>query len=572
MLIQIRQSDVRASGTFSRKPALANADSISIGRGSDQLIQINSRQVGLAHCSIVRHSDGQFEATSSGAMTVNKRSCGNQLLKNGDIIRVASAEIEVSIPQQQATAEYAISLHVRHVEQGTSQTRAKLEATRIDQTLFRSRPLAWLLLVAIICGALAIPYIKSFGIPTSWISATPEATQSTLSSWSDSIQSSEWGPSHAIWNSGPLADAHQYFADQCDSCHAAPFEKTSLAACMECHSSTGVHSNKPELGFQVADEKACSSCHVDHNGGGLIRATQQRCVDCHSDIKATSLGMSELANVVDFDKSHPEFSLAIYRHNGTDWLSEQRTLGGASSSEESGLRFSHKFHLEKAALLSSSNSDDLVCSDCHSANSDGGFNDISMEGQCQSCHSLSFDTDVPEYQAPHQQIDQVVAAIETWYQRKHRKGQALSNGWKTLRPGQTATPTSAIDTQEHAQKVAESLIEREACVQCHLIEERSAALAKRKIAPVFLQPNWLKSGSFDHRLHSNAECSDCHAAADSSQSADVLIPSVKLCQTCHIGEDMEIDLGDKQTKSSCLDCHAYHQAPRVQTSLQEAEQ
>lgn len=574
MLIEIRQFDVRASGTFSRKPTLVNAESVSIGRGTDQLIQINCRQLSLAHCSIVRHSDGQFEVTSTATMSVNKRRCRNQLLKSGDIIGVAGAEIEVFIPQSTSRADedYTISLHVKHIEQSTLQTRSTIKATRLDQTLFRSRPLAWLLVLAIICGALAVPYLKSFGVPPSWVSSSPEAAQPLIQSWSDAIRDSSWGPSNTIWNSGPLADAHQHFAGECESCHSAPFEKTSVAACMECHSDTGVHSNKPEPGFQVADDKACSSCHVDHNGGGLIRASQQKCVDCHGEIKAASLGMSELPNVVGFDDSHPEFSLPIYRHSGTQWEAQPRLLGDSGSTEKSGLRFSHKFHLEKVSPRSDQGGDSLVCTDCHSPNSQGGFSDISMEEQCQSCHSLSFDTDVPEYQAPHQQIDQVVAAIERWYQRKHRKGQALADGWKAKRPGQTAIPTTALDTREHALKVAASLVEREACVQCHQIEQRSAPLAKRTIAPVFLQPNWLKPGSFDHTKHKNQECVDCHSAEDSSQSADVLIPSVKLCQTCHIGENMGIELTSQQRSNNCLDCHAYHQAPRVLVAPREVEQ
>jgi hypothetical protein len=506
-------------------------------------------------------------------MSVNKHVCRSQLLKTGDIIHIAGAEIEISIPEPKAQAdEHAISLHVRHLEQINGQKRSIVKATRLDQTLFRSRPLAWVLLLAILCGALALPYIKSFGIPPLIVSATPAAAQPSLLSWSEAIKRSDWGPSHAIWNSGPLADAHQQFASQCDSCHLAPFEKTSVAACMDCHSSTGVHSNKPGAGFQVADEQACSVCHVDHNAGGLINDSQQQCVDCHGDIDATSLGMSELPDVFDFDDSHPEFSLPIYRHSGEAWEAAKRPLGGASSTEKSGLRFSHKFHLNKAAQQSGQGNESLVCSDCHLPNRQGGFNDISMEDQCQRCHSLSFDTDLPQYQAPHQQIGDVVAAIESWYQRKYRKGQPLSDDRKSTRPGQKSNPTTATDTRQHAFKVAASLIERESCVQCHLIEQRSAPLPKRKIAPVFIQSNWLKVGAFGHAKHSAQECVDCHAADESSQSADVLIPSIRLCQTCHLGENTEVDLSNEQRSNNCLDCHAYHQAPRVLIAPQAPEQ
>lgn len=564
MLIEIRQSDVRASGSFSRKPITVTADTITIGRGSDQLVQINCRQLGLAHCSIVRHSDGQFEVNSSAAMSVNKHSCRNQLLKSGDIIRIAGAEISISIPESEPqTGDIAVSLTVKHFEESNIQTRSTVKATHLDQTLLRRRPLAWLLFLSILCGALILPYVKSFGLPQSLVSATPAAVQPALQSWTKALKDSDWGPSHAIWNSGTLADAHQHFASECSSCHVQPFEKTSVAACMECHENTGVHSVKPEAGFQVADDAVCGTCHADHNGGGLTRGSQQKCVDCHSDINASSLGMSELPNIVDFGDSHPEFSLPIHRHNGEQWDVTRRPLGVAATTEKSGLRFSHQFHLEKAAQQANGSAEALVCADCHSPDNQGGFNDIVMEDQCQSCHSLAFDTDVPEFQAPHQQIADVVASIDAWYQRKQRNGEPLNSGPRSMRPGQSATASSSLDAKQHALKVASSLIERESCVQCHQIQQRSAPLAERKIAPTFIQSNWLKIGSFDHTQHRTQDCSDCHAAEESSQSADVLIPSIDVCQTCHVGEHSNAVLENDQRRNNCIDCHVFHQAPRV---------
>lgn len=564
MLIQLQHSEYRGNRVFSKGVETVEADSITIGRSTNQLVQINCRQLQLEHCSITRHNNGQFELSSAGAVSVNQRSTRGRLLKSGDVIRLPGAEITVTIGKKGSNASDAeISLEINHIEQAASQTLSSVKATNLEQTWLRSRRFAWLFIIFIMLGAIALPYIKSFGLPDSWLEAAPEPTQETLLSWEQFIQQSEHVPSHAVWNSGPLADAHQHFAQQCDSCHTAPFEPTNLAACMECHSSTGVHSNKPEPGFQVADDRACNACHVDHNGGGLVRASQQKCVDCHGDINSTSLGMSELPNVFDFDQSHPEFSLPIYRHSEGDWGMTKQPLGSSGSTESSGIRFSHKFHLEKAKQQYLRSDEAMACSDCHQPNHLGGFDDIVMEDQCQSCHSLSFDTDVPLYEAPHQEIEKVVQAIEQWYLRKQQNGQQPSQNRKSLRPGQSVTESSQFDSKQHAQKVASSFIERESCVQCHQISQRSAPLRKRHVEPVFIQPHWLKTGSFDHALHKDQECSSCHSAAESSQSADVLIPSVKVCQTCHIGENIETDLTEQQRSNNCLDCHSYHQAPRV---------
>lgn len=564
MLAEIRQFDVRATGTFSRKPSTVTAETLTIGRGTDQLIQINCRQLSLQHCTIVRHSDGQIEVTSAAAMSVNRRSCRHQMLRNGDVIRIAGAEIVVTIPtQQDAASRYAISLEVRHLEQPNATTRATVKATQFEQTWLRKRPFAWLMVLLIISGALFLPYLTSFGIPEAWIKAAPSEAQASVSSWSKAIRDSQWLPDHAIWNSGPLADAHQHLADQCDSCHTGPFEGTPAAACMDCHLTTGVHSNKPEAGFQVADDLSCNACHADHNGGGLIRASQTSCLDCHRNISAASLGMSELPDVSNFDVSHPEFSVPIYRHENNQWNAVKRPLGLAGSTEQSGLRFSHQYHLEQAGRQLAANGKDLLCGDCHQPDRNGGFTDIVMEEQCQSCHTLSFDTDVPERQAPHKPIQQVINDIDSWYLRKQLRGGFLTSSAKSTRPGQSPLPTKRLDASEHALKVASSLIERESCVLCHQITQPNAPLAQRGIAAVMIQPHWLKAGSFDHAQHSNQECTDCHSAESSRQSEDILIPSIETCQRCHIGVGSDMKLENHQRQNSCLDCHNYHQSPPI---------
>lgn len=565
MLVELQQSDVRDSGTFSRAPSTFTADTITIGRGTDQLVQINCRQLSLAHCSISRTSDGQFEISGSAALSINGHSSRGKILKSGDTVRLAGAEIDISIPSDSpGDGQPSITLHVRHIDQSDAKALSKVRATSLEHTWLRPRRFAWLLFLAITVFTVVIPYLHSFGLPSALQKQLPESVKPSAAFLIDELQSNDWLPTHALWNSGPLADAHQHFAGDCESCHAAPFQPTTVAACMECHSTTGVHSNKPEAGFQVADNKACNSCHVDHNGGGLVRASQQKCVDCHGNISATSLGMSELPNVFDFDSSHPEFSLPIYRHQDGQWEATHRQLGAAGSTEASGIQFSHQFHLQELERSNPATATDQpACLSCHQPDHSGGFGDIVMEEHCQSCHSLSFDTDIPEFQAPHQDIETVVQTIETWYQRKQLKGESLGGERVSIRPGQTSAAPSVLDAQSHADKVASSLIERESCVQCHRIENPSAPLRQRHVEPVWLQSTWLNSNAFDHRKHRDVDCVECHNAPASSQSADILIPSINDCQTCHFGENSRVELENHQRQNNCLDCHSYHQAPRV---------
>ena len=51
------------------------------------------------------------------------------------------------------------------------------------------------------------------------------------------------------------------------------------------------------------------------------------------------------------------------------------------------------------------------------------------------------------------------------------------------------------------------------------------------------------------------KCEDCHAARNSKESADVLIPGIANCRACHGGAHA----GDK-VPTSCIACHDYHQS------------
>ena len=45
------------------------------------------------------------------------------------------------------------------------------------------------------------------------------------------------------------------------------------------------------------------------------------------------------------------------------------------------------------------------------------------------------------------------------------------------------------------------------------------------------------------------ECSACHAAPTSKETADVLLPKIETCMQCH---------APGKAESRCFECHAYH--------------
>jgi hypothetical protein len=74
------------------------------------------------------------------------------------------------------------------------------------------------------------------------------------------------------------------------------------------------------------------------------------------------------------------------------------------------------------------------------------------------------------------------------------------------------------------------------------------------VVPPRIPSRWLPHSHFDHRTHRPLACAECHKAPDSVRTADVLLPSVKVCRQCH--RDPE------GARTACVECHRYHDPAR----------
>jgi predicted CXXCH cytochrome family protein len=73
------------------------------------------------------------------------------------------------------------------------------------------------------------------------------------------------------------------------------------------------------------------------------------------------------------------------------------------------------------------------------------------------------------------------------------------------------------------------------------------------VAPVKVAAVWHPKARFDHGAHEDVVCADCHAAAESVESSDVLLPKIAVCRDCHGGETVS-----DRVPSPCVTCHAFH--------------
>jgi Cytochrome c7 and related cytochrome c len=231
--------------------------------------------------------------------------------------------------------------------------------------------------------------------------------------------------------------------------------------------------------------------------------------------------------------------------------------------EASGLTFPHDLHLDPRSGVSRmaqrlGQGSPIACKDCHRPTADGvRFLPIDMERDCESCHSLAYDKVGNTFRKlRHGDVDQMIADLSV----APRSAAPIITG--RMRPGDFANtgpyfarfspPAAGIGTVQRA------LSRDGICGECHT---PSQAGGRFSVVPVTQVSRFMHHGWFTHAAHKQEKCTSCHTAERSTTSADLLLPDLKSCRTCHLGEDAPRG----KVASGCAMCHDYHltaQAPR----------
>jgi len=233
----------------------------------------------------------------------------------------------------------------------------------------------------------------------------------------------------------------------------------------------------------------------------------------------------------------------------------------------------------------------LQCVECHTLSGNapralrlaprGLISSASYRNNCARCHGLEFDYRI-EQPAPHDKPEVVRAAVR-----------AALQTYIAAHPGDVSKPDDprrlplnfprvpeppARNADEWVARRADNA-ERllwERCRTCHTAVSRgpgsdpSRPVTTSRVAPrlgsdpgrsvttsalpAFAASNittrWLTRATFDHSPHRMVRCGDCHAAERSQLTADVLMPNLATCATCHAPS--------RGAEARCFECHAYH--------------
>jgi len=408
----------------------------------------------------------------------------------------------------------------------------------------------------------------------------------------------------SAWLSGPLSSAHASLKNDCQSCHVEPFVAVTDKACVGCH--TGEHKtmsmahanaptamllaarHPPDVGERILDGFAktfnkpqgrCVDCHTEHEGAGAMPATPQKfCADCHDGMSARLKTVGHptmLADAADFGTSHPEFRPLVRAAPGARLA---RAARGKGAVDYNGLKFPHDVHLQATGGVARMAASfrgrydfgkKLECQNCHRVEADGvRVKPVEMERDCAMCHSLAFETVGGVTRTlRHGEPDQVVADLTAYYRSTPPARPLQLGGMQRRRPGAYAEGQvyniyfrEVAMRPSRAQDAVRAVFSKGgACYDCHTIFAPLAGNSWRVMA-VSQTPRFLEKGWFDHDAHREGDCADCHTAAPASKaSTDLLVPGLRQCRDCHVGEGgARLVKVQTATESPCAMCHEYH--------------
>lgn len=596
MSIRVEFIKRRAGGRVTVRPTIYEKDSVTLGRATDCDVHLPDLRVALRHARIQVLSPERIRVE---AIADQRIKADNKIVKRKDFPLQNAPVISIGPYQLQISSDNVDSSLLLRIELVEATT--VVGDMRNEKALFTlqgvvpgKRPMTWLLFLAVIIGFLALPvanHIESRKPQTVLTSSEPALLQSSGKSWL----------------AGEMSSAHANLVANCRTCHEAAFQRVSDNVCLECHqqqnhhtdpkiyTSTSPHPTTPDewlmslrAALGIAEDR-CGSCHFEHNGEtGVTPENSSFCTDCHRNLKGRAPDI-EIYDVGSFKNFHPEFHPTVSTLDDSGQRISHRPSLATRPKEENGLTFPHDFHLEDpevARKLETLNpaiknrwGDTLDCVDCHIIDDAGRyFKPIEMETQCQDCHSLAFSAgdDGKIRSLPHGEPVEVRRVLEDFYFAQASQTLIDDNASSILeRQLSAAARQRRLEYQERAIReakentdamVARIFSEDGVCQKCHTNELPSLNQNWAPIAPVELTQRYMPKAEFSHKQHmsGNLECSSCHSAERSSQSADVLMPSITVCRDCH-----NDDKGKNAIASDCLTCHSFHDenAPPMSPAL-----
>ncbi len=550
MKVLIRYITRKTNGGTAVREESFDSEIVAFGRATTCDVELPDSRVLLQHAQIIRRSENLYiEALAGESVSVNGHLVHTRRIHERDELRIGPYVIIVEPPESQADVTFSVEMTAPQDDELASLlTRSNV---RTDDVGISKRQLSWGLFAVVLAAVLIVPMIAT------WFSGSAHIDISAMD---------RNALAHApttIWNTGELSSAHRFFGNSCEVCHVKAFVPVQDETCASCHPKISHHANPHTFAFASFGDTSCQNCHKEHHGEvSIVRDDQEFCADCHQDLPGHDVE-TKLLNATDFATDHPDFRPSVAKTVGAQVLDRTRPMGGTPvPTENSGIIFNHEDHLRAEGVEHPVKGNiQLDCNNCH-VSDDGGISmlPISFENHCHECHALRFDTQFPDREMVHSEPSLVFDQINDLYQAVAMRGGYQEPEAPEIlrrRPGTPLTPGEKKAAQNWAIAKAAEVVNgrfgRGLCEECHQVSDDPSS-ATWRVEPVYIATQWFPKATFTHKKHNAVDCQTCHAVKTSITSADVLMPSIETCRSCHGGEHAA-DL----VPSTCVDCHRFHQ-------------
>lgn len=503
----------------------------------------------LEHARLsVRSGSVYVEAVNGGSVTVNDKLIDASKVTVLD--ELAIGPFKVIIEPEKGDTDLTLSIELVSALGDELDNLTNRANFNVDTIGISKRAWSWSMFGAFLFAVFLLPLMMNIFAPP------PEFNLSTANR--EGIQPSPT----AIWTSGGISSAHKFFGENCEVCHETPFVQVRDTACLNCHQTIEHHADPVKFPSASFEDDACQSCHKEHQGNQTVaRNDQGFCVDCHGTLEEDEPN-SSLRNVWDFAADHPQFKPSVVIDASLHLISRDKMMGDIPGPRESsGLSFSHADHMRDVGVRHPTRGNiNLECDSCHVAD-DGGVSmlPISFEAHCHQCHELKFDTQLPGRELIHGKPEELFEQVSDIYNAVAMRGGYEEEEAPEIirrRPGTTLTVEQRRIAENWADGKSQDILNgrfgRGQCDECHRVFD-NASTGVWIIEPVHLTEQWFPKSVFNHDRHSDVDCATCHATLTSEEAADVLLPTVETCQTCHGGET-----ATNRVPSTCITCHQFH--------------
>ena len=611
MSFTIRTVTARASGGEIVRLRRVDANTARIGRGTDCEIHLPDLAVQL-HQATVSFSGGAVSIDAVG---------GAQFDWNGSAVTAARFNPDdrpilhfgshtLAFAPGEQPGDLSVTLSRAIVAGDPADQRRLKRIFSLTPTLFSTRRAAWLLGLAILVACLLAPIgVFVFGLGAAKIRPDQQ------------------------WSPGPLSAGHGFLSQSCEACHQQAFVSVKDTACLACHRTVhrqelaqiaarvnasgspfepvpapdhasqqrllcarvdpGNFLQRTELTFEELfghPALRCAECHTEHVGlegehgrpPRPVRAQLKNfdCIACHREIRER-LRDSVVTDAPGWAR-HPEFRPLI--RVSARGLQARENLAGVSQ-DYSGIRFSHRQHLNDPAVIDEAEKlgashfgAPLTCRNCHTLAGDGrSFVPIDMRRDCSSCHDLEYgeaatgEAMTLKHGDPDAVVRQLTIALNA--------SQPLRLAGRR-RPGYLGDPhrdpisgTERLSPEQVKASIQGVFRQGGLCYGCHaFVQPQGPESLVYRVLPKQLTygnvgaAHYFPWSAFDHGIPEHRQdgrgqptCSNCHKTVGSNKASYMTLPPVRECAGCHGATRVT---SRTPASADCMECHGYHRFDR----------